>query len=150
MCTPSWYNQIDSERIPSGFSNSCHQWCAPLHVVCQHHDSTTVVDFIISQDPKTLNTVDKGGNTHLHCACLGAKYKTITHLYQSAPVSKRNLQKKIPLEVLMDSNAVCNRYSEEYVDCVFRLSRADPETMMTAAAADQINSLAKTLDEAKI
>ena len=118
--------------------------------MCQHHDSTTVVDFIISQDPKTLNTVDKGGNTHLHCACLGAKYKTITHLYQSAPVSKRNLQKKIPLEVLMDSNAVCNRYSEEYVDCVFRLSRADPETMMTAAAADQINSLAKTLDEAKI
>ena len=87
----------------------------PLHITCQHHDSASVVEYlveldtILGLDATSLGATGKAGNTALHYACLGAKYDTIALLlekYDAVSVSKRNAQKKLPIELLWESNAV--------------------------------------------
>ena len=105
----------------------------PLHIACQHHDSNDVIDFLVELDTATLDAVDRDGNTSLHCACRGAKYDTIVMLldkYDAVSVSKRNAQKKLPIELLWESNAVEDRGSVEYMESIFQLLKTYPETVM--------------------
>eukprot|EP00985_Skeletonema_marinoi_P025020 scaffold17940_cov76-Skeletonema_marinoi.AAC.2 len=105
----------------------------PLHVACAHHDSASVVQYLIGLDTTTLDVVDHDNNTALHYACRGTKYETITLLldqYDAVSVSKRNAQKKLPIDLLWESNEVEDRESVEYTESVFRLLKAYPEKMM--------------------
>ena len=104
----------------------------PLHVACQHHNSTDVFDYLVGVDPSTLDAVDRDGNTALHLACGCAKYETITLLlekYDAVSVSKRNNNKKVPIDLLWESIAVEDRESVEYTGSVFQLLKAYPETV---------------------
>ena len=104
----------------------------PLHVACQHHDSAEVVKYLIGRNTTSLAVLDRERNAALHFACRGAKYETIALLlekYDGKSVSKRNAQKKLPIELLWESNAVEDRESKEYVESVFRLLQAYPETL---------------------
>jgi ankyrin repeat protein len=106
----------------------------PLHVACQHHQSATVVEYLIELDTTTLDTVDREGNTALHHACLGAKHDTIALLlekYDAVSVSKQNANKKLPIDLLWESDEVEDRESIEYTESVFRLLKAYPETVMS-------------------
>jgi len=88
---------------------------------------------LIGLDATTLDAVDHDNNTALHYACRGAKYETITLLleeYDTVSVSKRNAQKKLPVELLWESNNVEDRERVEYTESVFRLLKAYPEMMM--------------------
>ena len=108
------------------FDNS---FALPLHIACQHHDSVQVVRYLLSLDEAALNIVDRQGNTALHYACLGAKYETIAMLmekYDAASVSTRNVDGKLPIDLLWESNAVEERESVEYTGSVFQLLRAYP------------------------
>eukprot|EP00985_Skeletonema_marinoi_P023755 scaffold15981_cov85-Skeletonema_marinoi.AAC.3 len=105
----------------------------PLHTACAHHDSASVVQYLIGLDATTLDAVDHDNNTALHYACRGAKNETITLLlgkYDAVSVSKRNAQKKLPIDVLWESNEVEDRESVEYTESLFRLLKAYPEMMM--------------------
>jgi hypothetical protein len=105
----------------------------PLHVACQHHDSASVVQYLLSLSEITLDTVDREGNTALHHACFGAKHDTIALLlekYDAVSVSKRNAHKKLPIDLLFESNEVLDTESVEYMESIFRLLRAYPETLM--------------------
>eukprot|EP00984_Skeletonema_dohrnii_P020031 scaffold9689_cov79-Skeletonema_dohrnii-CCMP3373.AAC.5 len=105
----------------------------PLHIACAHHDSASVVQYLIGLDTTTLDVVDHDNNAALHYACRGAKYETITLLldqYDAVSVSKRNAQKKLPIDLLWESNEVEDRESVEYTESVFRLLKAYPEMMM--------------------
>ena len=78
----------------------------------------------------TLDSVDQYNNTALHYACRGAKHETITLLlkkYDAVSVSKRNAQKKLPIDLLWESNEVLDRESVEYTESVFRLLKAHPK-----------------------
>ena len=115
----------------------------PLHVACKHHDSACVVGYIVSLADETLDTIDRQGNTALHYACLGAKYQTIALLlekYDAVSVSRRNAHKKLPIELLWESNAVKDRGSFEYTDSVFRLLKAFPDTL---TSTDMTQSFAR-------
>jgi len=104
----------------------------PLHVACQHHYSASVIQYLVELDTTTLDTADHEGNAALHYACRGAKYHTITLLlerYNAVSVSKRNADKKLPVNLLLESNDL-DRESVEYTESVFRLLRAYPETAM--------------------
>ncbi|KAK1734147.1 ankyrin repeat domain-containing protein [Skeletonema marinoi] len=117
---------------PSAIRTFDRSGLIPLHVACRHHDST-VVQYLVGLDTTTLDAMDREGNTALHCACLGAEFDTIALLldkYDAVSVSKRNAQKKLPIDILWDSNAVVNRESVEYTESVFRLLKAYPETVM--------------------
>jgi len=117
---------------PSAIRTFDRSGLIPLQVACRHHDST-VVQYLVGLDTTTLDAVDREGNTALHCACLGAEFDTIALLldkYDAVSVSKRNAQKKLPIDILWDSNAVVNRESVEYTESVFRLLKAYPETVM--------------------
>ena len=119
----------------TGLQSSDNSGALPLHVACMHHKSTRVVHYLIERDPSTLEAVDHENNTALHYACNGAKYETIALLlgkYDALSVSKRNAQKKLPIEVLWESIEDVDRESVEYTECMFLLLRAYPEITMNA------------------
>eukprot|EP00984_Skeletonema_dohrnii_P005913 scaffold2096_cov107-Skeletonema_dohrnii-CCMP3373.AAC.2 len=105
----------------------------PLHVACQHHESADVVQYLIGLDATTLDAVDQEGNTALHLACHCARHEIIGLLldkYDAVSVSKRNAQKKLPIDLLFESNMVEDREGIEYTESVFRLLKAYPEMVM--------------------
>ena len=113
----------------------------PLHLACQYHDSLSVVQYLIDLDPTTLQRVDSVGNTALHYACHETKYDLIAMLLKNndrVSVSKRNESGKLPVEVLFDE--VHDRECVEYIDCVFRLLKAHPHTLMSLGSQSIIEA----------
>jgi hypothetical protein len=129
------------KRNPSAVLVPDNSGALPLHVACQHNDSTKVVDYLIGLDPNTLTAVDRAGNTALHVACRGAKYDTIALLlekYDAVSVSQSNVYNKLPIHLLFESNAVANRADDtKYLENVFQLLRAYPETVMVSEDGKQ-------------
>ncbi len=105
----------------------------PLHVACMHHESASVVQYLVELDTTALEAVDEGNDTALHYACRSAKFETIALLlrkYGAISVSKRNAQKKLPIDLLWESSEVVDRESVEYTGSIFQLVKAYPETVM--------------------
>ncbi len=105
----------------------------PLHVACMNHESASVVQYLVELDRSTLDAVDDDNNTALHYACRGAKYETIALLlgkYDAVSVSRRNVQKKLPIDLLWESNEVVDRECVEYTEVFFQLVKAYPETVI--------------------
>eukprot|EP00984_Skeletonema_dohrnii_P030956 scaffold22890_cov109-Skeletonema_dohrnii-CCMP3373.AAC.3 len=130
---------------PSAIRNVDISCAMPLHVACEYHDSPTVVQYLVELDTTTLGTVDSQGNTVLHLACRGAKYETIALIldkYDAVSVSKRNAHKKLPLDLLWESNEVQDRESIEYTESVFRLLKAFPELLMNTGKPMQSSASA--------
>ena len=111
----------------------------PLHIACEHHGSSNVVKYLIGLVTASLAVLDRERNAALHYACRGAKYRTIVLLleeYNGMSVSKQNTQRKLPIELLWESDAVEDRESTEYVESVFQLLKAYPETLMNVCTED--------------
>ena len=129
------------KRNPSVILTPDNGGALPLHVAIQHHHSTKVVEYLVDLDPNTLTAVDRKGNTALHLACRGAKYDTIALLlekYGAVSVSQSNALNKLPVHLLLESNAVVNREDDtKYLEIVFQLLRANPETVMVSEDAKQ-------------
>ncbi len=109
----------------------------PLHNAVQGHNgspyATKVVDYLIGLDLDTLTAVDREGNTVLHHACLKAEYVLITLLlgkYGAVSVSKRNVDKKLPIHLLLENDLTEFMEDIEYMESIFLLLRAYPETVM--------------------
>ena len=121
---------------PTAIQTPDNDGALPLHLAIQHHDSTKVVDYLVGLDPNTLTGVDREGNTALHHACCSAKYDTIALLMQkfhAVSVSKRNAYKKLPIHLLLESDAFVNREEDvKYTEIIFQLLRVYPETVMMA------------------
>ncbi len=112
---------------------SDHCGWLPLHLAILNYDSTTVVDYFVGLDSNTLTAVDMGGNTALHYACRCAKYDTIVLLlekYDAVSVSKTNGHNKLPIHLLLESNANSREGDTKYTESIFRLLRAYPDTVM--------------------
>eukprot|EP00984_Skeletonema_dohrnii_P018808 scaffold8881_cov93-Skeletonema_dohrnii-CCMP3373.AAC.1 len=118
---------------PSAIRTVDTNFALPLHVACQHHNSANVIQYMVGLDTSILDAIDRKGETALHYACRGAKYENIALLleeYDAVSVSKRNAHKKLPIDLLWESNAVEDRESIEYTESVFRLLKAYPEMVM--------------------
>jgi ankyrin repeat protein len=105
----------------------------PLHVACQHHESASVVEYLIGLYSFALETKDRHKNSALHYACRGANHAIIALLleqYGAAYVSARNMSNQLPIDLLFESEAVGNREGIEYTESIYRLLRAYPETVM--------------------
>ena len=125
---------------PCAIQNSDNNLAMPLHVACQHHDSVSVIQYLFSLGEITLHAVDVEQNTALHYACRGAKYDTIALLlekFDALSVSKWNAHKKLPIDLLFESDGVLDRNSVEYTESVFRLLKAYPETLMNISVKKQ-------------
>jgi ankyrin repeat protein len=124
------------KRNPSVILTPDNSGALPLHVACQHTDSTKIVDYLVGLDSNTLTAVDREGNTALHHACHGAKYDTIALLlekYGAVSVSQSNVCNKLPIHLLFESKAVVNTAGDtKYLESVFQLLRAYPETVMVS------------------
>ena len=115
---------------PSAIRNADNNFAMPLLIACQHHDSVSVVQYLLGLDRRTLRAVDIN-NTALHYACRGANHDIIDLLLEkyAASVSKRNADGKLPIDLLWESNAINDRESVEYLGSVFQLLRAYPELL---------------------
>eukprot|EP00986_Skeletonema_menzelii_P019752 scaffold29063_cov400-Skeletonema_menzelii.AAC.1 len=105
----------------------------PLHLAVKLRRSSEVIQVLINHDShrKTLSIADLKGNTALHYACLSANYEIIALLlekYGAASVSKRNLDGKLPIQLLLfETNSVVDRNSTRYIESIFHLLRAFPD-----------------------
>ncbi len=128
------------EANPQAVQSPDNNGALPLHVACQHRDSVNVVQYLVEVDNTTLDAVDRDGNTALHYACRDARHEIIAMLlekFDAVSVSKRNADKKHPIDLLWESNSVEDRVSVEYTDSVFRLLKVYPEMIMNHNAQDQ-------------
>jgi ankyrin repeat protein len=121
---------------PSALCTFDNRLRMPLHLACQHK-SPIVVEYLIGLNKVTLGATDEEGNTVLHYACIGANHAMIALLldnYGSMSVSKRNAKKQLPITLLLESNDddVNGRDDIKYVESVYRLMRAHPETIMNS------------------
>ncbi len=103
----------------------------PLHIACQHHESASVIEYLINLDPTSLRARDFEHNTSLHHACRGANHKIITLLlekYDGTSISKRNAHNQLPIHLLLESNVAeaGDREGIEYTESVYRLIRGYP------------------------
>ena len=117
---------------PLALAYTDNEGALPLHVACQHHNSPYVVQYLIRLEPASLRDPDHGGNTALHWACRGANYATIAMLleeHDAVSLSKRNSDKKLPIDLLFESSEVDDKENAEYVGIVFRLLQSYPETL---------------------
>jgi ankyrin repeat protein len=119
---------------PSATRNVDNRGMIPLHVACQHH-SPSVVEYLIDLNSSTLKMKDLCQNTALHHACRGSNHVMIAFLlekYDAAFVASKNSHMQIPIDLLFYSDAVSERDGEdiEYMESIYRLIRANPETVM--------------------
>jgi ankyrin repeat protein len=118
---------------PSATRNFDDRGMIPLHVACQHHHSPSVVEYMIGLRSSALEMEDRWQHTLLHFACRGANHVMIAFLldkYDAAFVSTRNSSNQLPIDLLFDSEAVSDREGIEYMESIYRLIRANPETVM--------------------
>jgi hypothetical protein len=137
---------------PSAIRSFDNSGVMPLHIACQHYESASVVQYLLGLNRKTLCATDFENNTALHYACRGAKYDTIALLldkYEAVSVSKRNDDKKLPIDLLWESDEVEDRESIEYTESVFRLLRAYPETLTIINAKQQAKLVCCSSQNAK-
>ena len=99
----------------------------PLHTALQNNVRLGSIKLLVNGNPSAVRAVDRQGNTALHYACRRAKHDMIALLLAKSFVSRRNAHDKLPIHLLWESNQVSDRESLEYMECVFRLLRADPE-----------------------
>jgi ankyrin repeat protein len=141
---------------PSAICTFDNRGVIPLHVACQHHESPVVVEYLIGLNEATMTTVDREGNTSLHYACIGANHAIIALLldkYGSMSVSKRNAHRQLPIDLLLQNkNEVSDKESVKYTESIYRLIRANPETLMhydlgQTGSADCQNRKKRKIDE---
>ncbi len=117
---------------PSAICTFDRRGMIPLHVACQHNDSASVVQYLIGLGEDTLDAMDKEGNTSLHYACRGGNHKTIALLldrYGAVSVSNQNVHNQLPIDLLFESEAVGDREGIGYIESIFLLLRAYPDTI---------------------
>ena len=121
------------EGNPAALQTPNKDGAVPLHLAIQSRRPSDVIQILINHDSdrNTIRIADSKGNTALHYACLDANYEIIAQLlenYGPLSVSKRNLEGKLPLQLLLfDTDSVGERESTRYADSVFRLLRAFPD-----------------------
>jgi ankyrin repeat protein len=115
---------------PSAITRADNRGMMPLHIACQHHESVSVIEYLINLDPTSVRARDLDDNTSLHHACRGANHAIITVLLEKygESISKRNAHNQLPIHLLLESDAakVGDRDSIEYTESVYRLIRGYP------------------------
>jgi hypothetical protein len=121
---------------PSALCTFDNRFRIPLHLACQHHETPAVVEYLIGLNKVTLGATDEEGNTVLHYACRGGNHDIIGLLLDKyggyMSVSKGNALNQLPIHLLLESDDVNGRDDIKYVESVYRLMRAHPETIVNS------------------
>jgi ankyrin repeat protein len=124
---------------PSAFqATTTDNHCSlPLHMACLYGD-VAVVDYLVELDDSSLGQSDGTGDTPLHYACHGGNLPVINALLekQPRPVSQPDADEKLPIHLLWESAEGIDNESAEYMETVWRLLRAYPETLTLGELAE--------------
>lgn len=104
----------------------------PLHLACQSYDECAVVCYLAIQEQDTLKHQDHKGELPIHYACRWGKYSTIHFLLNNngANAAARNAEKKLPIELILETNNVADRESAVYLSSIFCLLKANPSPIV--------------------
>ncbi|KAL9182169.1 hypothetical protein ACHAXT_012821 [Thalassiosira profunda] len=102
----------------------------PLHIACGF-SPVGVVEYLLGLSDNHLHALDLERDSTLHYACRGGNVGVVKCLLgRGVPsVSEPNDDGKLPIQLLWESGRV-DRNSVEYVEAVWRLLLARPETVM--------------------
>ncbi len=103
----------------------------PLHIACKY-SSTDVVRYLLKLDATFVNHCDANKDTPLHYACRGVNCGVVKLLLESDPssVSERNVDGKLPFHLICETENQAERDSIVYVDAIWRLLLAHPQTVV--------------------
>jgi ankyrin repeat protein len=109
------------------------QGCTPLHAACSGGASLDVINYLTDGDSDGLTMLDDKGELALHKACRRGNASVIQYLAKNnmQSVSARNHYNLLPIFILCDQLDKEEEIlqSTEYVESIFRLLRAYPETV---------------------
>jgi ankyrin repeat protein len=92
----------------------------PLHISCKFDDI------------ETFNLLIRDANEYLplHIASLESSYRVVSYIRERSTREATELNKegKLPIELLL-YEAEFDRYTFEYIQCVYKLLRANPESL---------------------
>ena len=103
----------------------------PLHIACKY-GTVNVVRYLSEPFDGHLSMCDKKKNYPLHHACQGGNLEVIKYLLDkqsSAAVSERNVDDKLPLHLLLESDNV-DRESLRYTETIWQLLLAYPAAVV--------------------
>jgi ankyrin repeat protein len=104
----------------------------PLHIACQHCTFNIIYCLVGAHPRRTLLIPDSSGDLPLHVACRYGygRFSVVKWILGRAAsgVSVENDNGKLPVEMLL-YEADCDRNSLEYVQAVYALIRAHPESV---------------------
>ena len=104
----------------------------PLHLASEKC-SADVVKYLLQLDDTFFNHCDMAGNSILHYACRGGNCGVVKLLLgmNVASVSEPNLDKKLPIHLLVETDADgVDRESPDYMEAIWLLLRAYPAAML--------------------
>lgn len=81
------------------------------------------------------------GDTPLHYACQGGKFGNVAVIldkYNGASVAHANSRSKLPIDLLWESEAAIDRESTGYLDAMFRLLKAYPDSLGRVSCLQKI------------
>eukprot|EP00984_Skeletonema_dohrnii_P009404 scaffold3604_cov83-Skeletonema_dohrnii-CCMP3373.AAC.7 len=103
----------------------------PLHIAASKYECPDVIKYLVDLNIGSLLVTDNWGDTPLHNACLEERYAVIEMFltrYPNAPVTRRNLDGDLPIQLLLDCD---DQESADYASCIFLLLKASPEMWMS-------------------
>jgi len=109
-----------------------YQGLFPLHIACEF-STADIVQFLVELNDSCLDHCDSNKNYPLHHACREGNFGVVKYLLESRvpSVSERNGNNKLPIHLLCESVlGVVDRESPEYVEVIWRLILAYPETVL--------------------
>ena len=113
---------------PNALRVSDHQGLIPLHFACQH-GTVDAVTYLVEFAASCLDICDASNHFPIHHACRWGNCSIVTYLLKKsiASVCERNVDGKLPIELLFGSNG--NQGSTEYTEAIWRLLKAYPEIL---------------------
>ena len=102
----------------------------PLHIACKY-SSADVVNYLLELNDTFLNHCDTNKDAPLHHACQGGNCGVVKLLLdRNVPsVSERNDDGKLPFHLLCEASAQVDSNSLDYVETIWQLLLAHPETV---------------------
>jgi len=117
---------------PLAVQVSDRQRMLPLHIACEL-STVEVVKFLVELKDFGLDHCDVKKDSPLHYACRGGNCGTVKYLLErsASQVSERNVGNKLPIHLLCESGTdKVDRESPEFVETIWHLLKAHPETVL--------------------
>ena len=119
----------------------------PLHLACESGKEVGFVKHFLRANGNSISVLDGKGNSPLHLACCKGKSESVNALLEESElsVSDQNDNGKLPIELLVEADT--EKDSVDYIEAIWRLLVASPETVKMFCSADNSTANSSQVQE---